>query len=177
MKDVVLLDTFKLHALSFYMSVFFALTLVASLFSCFCMRVAATHGDHLVVLSHGIHGSKTDLTYLSQQLEKVGCVVLRSSSNEFLKSQSGIESGAKNLKQEILSMLSSNAHLKRISFVGNSLGGLYTRYVARELYDKSSGLMAGLSPHYFLVGTFFVLLILKYSSATSILKRIIVTFQ
>lgn len=114
-------------------------------------QLSASHSDHLVVLAHGIHGFKTDLTYLSQQLEKAGCVVLKAASNEFMQSQNGIENGAKNIAQEILSLLHSNAHLKRISFVGNSLGGLYTRFVAKELFDQSSGLMAGLRPHYFLV--------------------------
>lgn len=112
---------------------------------------SAARLDHLVVLSHGIHGLKTDLTYLAQQLRSAGCVVLVSSSNEFLRSQSGIEIGGKNLAQEILTVRNSNPQLKRISIVGNSLGGLYTRYVTKELYDTNSGLIAGLHPHCFLV--------------------------
>lgn len=134
-----------------FMLVFLTLSVIACTLCSWCVQAGVTHGDHLVVLSHGIHGSKTDLTYLSQHLEKAGCVVLRSASNEFLRSQNGIEKGAKNLALEILSILASNTHLTRISFVGNSLGGLYTRYVAKELYDQSSGLIAGLRPHYFLV--------------------------
>lgn len=114
-------------------------------------HLSASHADHLVVLSHGIHGFKTDLTYLSQHLEKAGCVVLKAASNEFMQSQNGIENGAKNIAQEILSVLNSNVQLKRISFVGNSLGGLYTRFVVKELFDQATGLMAGLRPHYFLV--------------------------
>jgi hypothetical protein len=78
--------------------------------------------DHLIVLSHGLMGRKSDLNYLSEVLQKKGCLVLNSKSNEFLKTFNGVEKGAFLLVEEINEFKLSYPNLQRISFVGNSLG-------------------------------------------------------
>ena len=72
-------------------------------------------------------GSQTDLNYLSSLLEKNGCQVLKSKANERFKSINGIVIGGQLLAKEILNYKAKMPNLKKISFVGNSLGGLYAR--------------------------------------------------
>jgi hypothetical protein len=112
---------------------------------------ALHQSDHLVVLSHGIMGNGNDLLYLSKKLEAQGCVVLRSTANEVLQSLNGIETGGRNLAKEIEDLRASEPNLKRISFVGNSMGGLYARYAIKELFEPLSRKIATLEPHYFMV--------------------------
>lgn len=111
----------------------------------------AQQSDHLVVLSHGLHGSRHDLTYLADHLEKAGCLVLRSSANEMLNSHVGVHAGGMKLADEVWNFLYLHSGVRRISFVGNSLGGLFARYAVKELFDEPTGLIATLRPHHFLV--------------------------
>jgi len=107
--------------------------------------------EHLVVLVHGLMGTSRDLEYLSQLLQSKGCVVLSSQANEQTNSLKGIEKGASRLVEEILAVQAKNKQLKKLSFVGNSLGGLYARYASMLLYDKALGTMGdGLEPHKFM---------------------------
>ncbi len=107
--------------------------------------------DHLVVLSHGLHGCRHDLSYLAQKLQSSGCLVLSSSGNEHLESHNGVQEGALRLANEVRTIVKENAELQKISFVGNSLGGLYSRYAIQELYEPSTGLIAGLQAVSFMV--------------------------
>jgi hypothetical protein len=108
----------------------------------------ASNSDHLVVLSHGIMGTSQDLNYLAEQLERRGCVVLRSTVNERSRSLSGIKRGGELLAGEIEEFAKASGNrLRRISIVGNSLGGLYARYATKVLHE---GKFAGLEPHKFL---------------------------
>ena len=102
-----------------------------------------------VVLSHGLMGGQTDLTLLANLLQDRGCVVLRSKANEYNQSVKGVENGGSSLAKEILDQVKESGHLKRISFVGNSLGGLYARYAIHVLYDND-GSIAGLKPQCFM---------------------------
>lgn len=105
--------------------------------------------DHLVILSNGIFGTSGDLSYLHSQLTKKGCFVLQSSVNENLRTLYGVEKGGCLLAEEVLQTCRKYNSFRRISFVGNSLGGLYARYAVRELFDPSLGLIAGLQPQHF----------------------------
>lgn len=127
---------------------------VVSALACLSAVSFAQQSDHLVVLSHGLHGSRNDLTYLSDLLEKDGCLVLRSSANEMLNSHAGVVSGGSKLSDEVWNFLFMHSGVKKISFVGNSLGGLYARHALKELFDEPTGLMATLQPHHFLVRPF-----------------------
>ena len=117
--------------------------------------VSSSTPRHLVVLSHGLHGCRHDLTYLAKALESYGCLVLKSSGNEYLESHNGIEEGAKRLATEVKSLKDLHPSLTHISLVGNSLGGLYCRFAIKELFDPDSGLVAGLHPLNFMVSTSF----------------------
>jgi hypothetical protein len=73
-------------------------------------------------------GNARDLEYLAIKLEEKGAVVLQSCKNEYMQSLAGIKEGAERLVEEIHEIIVSNPQLDRISFVGNSLGGLFVRY-------------------------------------------------
>jgi len=143
------------------------ITVIASIFISFAMlallfgltisvilglvvKAVISQRDHLVILSHGLSGNRRDLTYLSNILESAGCVVLKSASNEYTKSFNGVEIGGRNLVREIEYLRSLQPQLNRISFVGNSLGGLYARFAIQELFDNSTNTMQGLVPHKFM---------------------------
>ena len=74
-----------------------------------------------------------------------------------MKTTYGVSRGGRSLAKEILSFIKNhdknNAKItmKYISFVGNSLGGLYTRYAIKELFDDEKGTVAGLIPSHFMV--------------------------
>eukprot|EP01032_Pedospumella_encystans_P008314 gene8314-9886_t len=93
----------------------------------------AQQSDHLVVLSHGLHGSRHDLTYLADHLEKAGCLVLRSSANEMLDSHVGVHAGGMKLADEVWNFLYLHSGVRRISFVGNSLVTKFTTEIDRLL--------------------------------------------
>jgi hypothetical protein len=109
--------------------------------------LAVNNHDHLVVISHGIMGTRDDLNYLAAQLEKNGCKVLKSVVNERLKSLRGLQTGGEDLALEIVDYIKAFPSLTRLSIVGNSLGGLYARYAMHILFNTSDGTMAGLKPH------------------------------
>lgn len=103
-------------------------------------------------------GGPDDLSYLGNRLVGKGgdsVVVLRSKCNELIKTTNGVAKGGKLLAEEILSFigqLSKSGKLpEKISFVGNSLGGLYVRYAIKELFDPQQATIAGLHPFHFMV--------------------------
>ena len=95
-------------------------------------------------------GTGEDLRYLGNLLEQRGCSVLRSVANENLKSLRGFKTGGEELASEIVQCIAENSNLKRLSIVGNSLGGLYARYAIKILFNDSDGTIAGLEPHRFM---------------------------
>ncbi len=107
--------------------------------------------EHLIVLSHGLMGRPTDLDYLAGLLiSQQGSLVLQSKANEYINSLKGIPFGAKKLAEEIISFKNQNPSVKNISFVGNSLGGLYARYALKLLHNSSDNSICGLTPHKFM---------------------------
>lgn len=119
--------------------------------SCNVHNRGSSTATHLIVLAHGLMGSCTDLLYLSSLLEKdSSAVILRSKANEVTKSFGGIGVGGANLANEIKEVINEHPGLQSISFVGNSLGGMYSRYAAFLLFDEKSKKLSGLSPRYFM---------------------------
>jgi predicted alpha/beta-fold hydrolase len=104
-------------------------------------------------------GGPEDLRYLSQQIKTQGgnsVLVLQSKCNEFTKTTDGISRGGSLLAEEVMRFAEQNAERlsqgnSRISFVGNSLGGLYCRYAINELFSPLDGTIAGFLPSHFLV--------------------------
>ena len=110
----------------------------------------SNNADHLIILTHGIMGTGEDLAYLGKLLEKNGCTVLKSVSNENFKSLGGFKTGGEKLASEIVNHVAQHNGLKRISVVGNSLGGLYARYAMKILFNDTDDTIAGLRPHRFM---------------------------
>ena len=103
---------------------------------------------HLVVLVHGLSGTAADLGYLARRLEADASVrVLASGANEpFPRTLDGVDAGGARVADEVRQVASA---YKTISFVGNSLGGLYARAALRELRDEEKDTFAGLTPAVF----------------------------
>jgi hypothetical protein len=62
----------------------------------------------------------------------------------------GVHAGAQRLAQELRSVVEAHPSVTHLSLVGNSLGGLYCRYLASLVYDNTQGLVCGLQPVTFL---------------------------
>lgn len=121
--------------------------------------------------SLGLMGGPNDLSFLCKQLESLGgesIVVLSSNCNEFVKTTHGISRGGRSLAKEIVSFIEklsqqeAKTTLQYISFVGNSLGGLYARYAVKELFDEDKGTIAGLTPSHFMVFKCLCFIMIKY---------------
>ncbi|KAK0728421.1 putative serine esterase-domain-containing protein [Lasiosphaeria miniovina] len=105
--------------------------------------------DHLCVLVHGLWGNPNHLTYVAKTLrekhprDKVHILVAKRNSGSF--TYDGIELGGERVCREIEEELQlierAGGKIKKLSFVGYSLGGLVARYAigllfARGLLDK-----------------------------------------
>jgi len=58
----------------------------------------------------------------------------------------GIEESGERAARELLEIARAYPSLARLTLVGNSLGGLFARYIAARLYDPERGTVAGLVP-------------------------------
>ncbi|RHZ50725.1 lipase ROG1 family protein [Aspergillus thermomutatus] len=105
--------------------------------------------DHLCVLVHGLWGNPSHLDYLAASLrERYGedrLYILAAKGNSGNFTYDGIELGGERLAHEIedtLDVLAAEGiHIKKLSVVGYSLGGLVARYAlgllhARGWFDK-----------------------------------------
>ena len=110
---------------------------ISSSFSSSLSSLKNNNSNHLVVLAHGIMGTSNDLGYLANLLREKGCIVLCSSVNERTESLNGIDIGGKKLALEIVNIIDKMPSINEISFVGNSLGGLYSRFAIKELDNNS----------------------------------------
>ena len=108
--------------------------------------------DHLFVLTHGLQmvpgAGTSSMYYLANALRESlpDSVIYIAKSNVGLNTLDGIDSGGKRLASEIQSFVSESKDLKKISFVGYSLGGLHARYAVGVLFDTTKNLIAGLEP-------------------------------
>eukprot|EP00611_Tribonema_gayanum_P024545 TRINITY_DN5450_c0_g1_i1.p1 TRINITY_DN5450_c0_g1~~TRINITY_DN5450_c0_g1_i1.p1 ORF type:complete len:447 (-),score=156.28 TRINITY_DN5450_c0_g1_i1:66-1373(-) len=105
---------------------------------------------HLIVLQHGLAGCPGDLGYLQEAIEREGgpaALVLNCASNTG-NTKDGVAKGGARTAREIRDAIARNPGLTHISVVGNSLGGLYSRYAVKELHtpDEPGGAIAGLQP-------------------------------
>jgi hypothetical protein len=92
---------------------------------------------HLVVLVHGLKGSEQDLAYLAQTLERQthrdANVVLHRSSCNSQMTHDGVQKGGERLKAEVEQEIKKIEGQVRLSFVANSMGGLYARYAIAHI--------------------------------------------
>jgi hypothetical protein len=91
---------------------------------------------HLFVLVHGMWGSGADVSYIAEQVRALhgpgGCHVLVSAVNGGTNTYDGVDVCGERLFDEVLAFVSSQtdaqARVTRISFIGYSAGGLFSRY-------------------------------------------------
>ena len=113
--------------------------------------------DHLLVMVNGLSGSRANWSYIARQLEENLPPTTRlhvSTASEYRATYLGVDACGRRLAKEVLGVVSETPSLRRISFVGHSLGGLISRFALGELYDAGSGSVAGLRPaHYVSLAT------------------------
>jgi hypothetical protein len=92
---------------------------------------------HLVILVHGLVGAKTDLSFMCECLRKEyddSFLFMVPDVNQNL-THDGILNGSKRIYDFIL-IQTTKFNIKKISFIGHSLGGLYARGCAGMLFEK-----------------------------------------
>lgn len=107
-------------------------------------RASVSSPTHLIVLAHGLSGTRRDLAALERELRARDptCLPLAIASNEG-RTRDGVIAGAQRLAREVRLVAAEQPSLRTISFVGNSLGGLYVREAVRLLDDGPAGLGSG----------------------------------
>ncbi|CAG8432880.1 4709_t:CDS:1 [Diversispora eburnea] len=107
----------------------------------------ASDDYHLIVLTHGIHGTMLDELFLKEAMEEKH----KDKNNIFFMSdllhsytESGIEACGKRLSTNLLEYLrwpwDDNRHLiSKISFIGHSLGGLINLFLIGYLHSVTEG--------------------------------------
>ena len=103
---------------------------------------------------HGLGGTPEDLSCLERGvLKRAGssALVLKPGCNLAARSFDGVPNGARRVAEEIQAVARAyKASLRTVSLVGNSLGGLYARHCAAQLYDPETRTIAGLVPDTYL---------------------------
>lgn len=87
---------------------------------------------HLVILVHGLYGNDKELDYLRQSMMEQASpghhLIIYSAKCNLGKTTDGIENGGRRLAKEVKDQIEQIDDKVSLSFVGNSLGGLYARY-------------------------------------------------
>lgn len=104
----------------------------------------ATTSDHLCVLVHGLWGNPSHLKFLSTSLreqypeDKLHILVVKRNAGSF--TYDGIETGGERVAHEIEEYMDElsrkGSHIKKLSIVGYSLGGLIARYAIGLLFSN-----------------------------------------
>eukprot|EP01103_Thecamoeba_quadrilineata_P013707 TRINITY_DN3887_c0_g1_i2.p1 TRINITY_DN3887_c0_g1~~TRINITY_DN3887_c0_g1_i2.p1 ORF type:complete len:381 (-),score=53.73 TRINITY_DN3887_c0_g1_i2:170-1312(-) len=95
---------------------------------------------HLLVLVHGLNGHFTQMNYFEKRINQVyngDIIVLKSACNStgFFSTADGIDVGGTRLCAEIKQIIKEYPSLVDFSILGNSLGGLYSRYCIGHLFS------------------------------------------
>uniref|UniRef100_A0A1D1YD54 Putative lipase YOR059C n=1 Tax=Anthurium amnicola TaxID=1678845 RepID=A0A1D1YD54_9ARAE len=93
---------------------------------------------HLVIMVNGIIGSAGDWRFAAKHFVKKlpeDVIVHRSECNSNLLTLHGVDIMGERLAKEVLSFVKRRPELRKISFVGHSLGGLIARYAIARLYE------------------------------------------
>jgi len=105
----------------------------------------------LLILVHGLDGFAEDLAFvhsevLAQQYRSQSRIMVYSSTVNEGKTHDGIVNGGERLSNEIMEVVRLNPEMEYISFIGFSLGGIYSRYACAKLFDPEMKTIAGLIP-------------------------------
>jgi len=119
--------------------------------------MSSNEEKHLFVFVHGLGGSEDDLLALATELlnRDKNNVILRVTCNTPMRSFDGVIAGGERIVDEVESFVEEydakrKGPLAKISFVGNSMGGLYCRYVLTRLYERETKTILGMEMHTFL---------------------------
>ncbi|XP_048227019.1 putative lipase ROG1 isoform X1 [Ricinus communis] len=97
---------------------------------------------HLVVMVNGIIGSAQNWKFAAEQFLKRyprDVIVHCSKANSATLTFDGVDVMGDRLAEEILSVIERNPSVKKISFIGHSLGGLVARYAIAKLFRQDPG--------------------------------------
>jgi pimeloyl-ACP methyl ester carboxylesterase len=118
------------------------------------MQTTPNTPSHLLILVHGLFGSRYNWEYISEVLQEhldtTTTLIHVSKANERAATFAGIDACGSALAAEIKNIVSVTPSLQRISFIGHSMGGLISRYAAGELYDSENNSIASLKPSHFI---------------------------
>eukprot|EP00933_Yihiella_yeosuensis_P068822 TRINITY_DN747_c1_g1_i3.p1 TRINITY_DN747_c1_g1~~TRINITY_DN747_c1_g1_i3.p1 ORF type:complete len:436 (+),score=115.25 TRINITY_DN747_c1_g1_i3:187-1308(+) len=117
--------------------------------TCYTLPAHGREPTHLVILQHGLSGTDADLDVLKEKLIQCSAsvqVLVHSARANFGKTTDGVEQGGNRLADEIQNLILQYRSLTHISLVGNSLGGLYTRFAIAKLWSPKTKKVAGLIP-------------------------------
>ena len=119
--------------------------------------MASDEDKHVFVLVHGLGGSEDDLLALATELldRDTNNVILRVTCNTPMRSFDGIVAGGERIVDEVEAFAEeydakTKGPLKKISFIGNSMGGLYCRYALTRLYERKTKTIMGMEMHTFM---------------------------
>ncbi|KAI8349685.1 putative serine esterase-domain-containing protein [Blakeslea trispora] len=108
----------------------------------------------LVVLSHGLWGNKSHMSYIEKQIKakyKNKVFILNSAVNEAKYTYDGVDICGKRLAKDIeytvAQLEKKDIRVKKISMIGYSLGGLIVRFAIGVLGQK--GFFDTIEPDYF----------------------------
>lgn len=98
----------------------------------------ANKSTHLMILVHGLFGNDKELDYLQESIEEQKAstdhdLIIYSAKCNIGKTSDGIENGGRRLAREVKDQIEKINGKVLLSFVGNSLGGLYARYAITVL--------------------------------------------
>ncbi|KAH7482379.1 hypothetical protein PRIC1_006768 [Phytophthora ramorum] len=102
---------------------------------------------HLVVLQHGLLGSKHDFARFVEifqaqfQSDELYLHAGESNATSFFQTYDGVDQGGERLAEEIQQLAAKMPKVQKLSMIGHSLGGLYNRYcigllLVRGFFDK-----------------------------------------
>ncbi|PVH31298.1 hypothetical protein PAHAL_9G105600 [Panicum hallii] len=97
--------------------------------------------SHLVVTVNGIVGSAENWRFAAKHFIKKhpeDVVVHCSGCNTAARTFDGIDVMGRRLAEEVTTVVESRPELRKISFVGHSLGGLIARYAIALLYERET---------------------------------------
>ncbi|OAY23118.2 putative lipase ROG1 [Manihot esculenta] len=94
---------------------------------------------HLVVMVNGVIGSADNWKFAAKQLLKQyprDVIVHCSTTNSSTLTFDGVDVMGARLAEEVISVIKRHPSVKKISFIGHSLGGLIARYAIAKLYVR-----------------------------------------
>ncbi len=105
-------------------------------------------GDHFIFFVHGFCGSSDDFHNLRKDIDKKKyTMVFPGSVSGFKGLNYGLMESSKKIYEEIKKGVDMN-NMKKISFLGNSLGGLYSKLLLKLM--KEGGLLNGIKKETFI---------------------------